>query len=422
MPAIFLYNPWNEMAIADGGNGFLPNQTIKTMAEELAPLLWVFTKAEDIVIVNQKPDLEWISRLRSQISSIPKFHTLNETTEKIRKQEFPIDNIEPWGWSPRLLKILESLLPHVPKPKINSPNYRWNSAYKDFYGRKTALKVLSLFLKSYPENRKMFIPDEHIPEIVYHIHDIQALLKRWNKIVVKAPHSSSGRGILPITHHELNQNILQRIQQSINQSGYAMCEPYLDVVAQISLQFQIDSENCRPVSIQAFESSPKGNYVGNYVGKFPVTHQSKEFLSKIDWNDFSNKLATILWKINTQNYYHGFFGIDTLLYKTSNGELKLNPCSEINLRKNMGLVAQQIAQHIDTKAGLYGFLRIINRNNPEHSRYFNELDRSFENTFLLNQPGLFPITPYKNNSYCLVVEIQQDNYNQPMFTLQKFSS
>ncbi|MCK5729937.1 MAG: hypothetical protein KAH68_02605, partial [Draconibacterium sp.] len=53
-------------------------------------------------------------------------------------------------------------------------------------------------------------------------------------------------------------------------------------------------------------------------------------------------------------YYEGYFGVDTLIYKDKNGHLKINPCLEINVRQNMGLLSLQLEKLIHSeKKGTY---------------------------------------------------------------------
>ena len=48
--------------------------------------------------------------------------------------------------------------------------------------------------------------------------------------------------------------------------------------------------------------------------------------------------------------YTGFLGVDMMIYRDGVGQYKIQPCVEINLRYNMGIVALQLQRHLAESA------------------------------------------------------------------------
>ena len=91
-------------------------------------------------------------------------------------------------------------------------------------------------------------------------------------------------------------------------------------------------------------------------------------------------------------YFEGFFGVDTLIYKTKNNELKINPCLEINVRQSMGLLSLHFEKLIHPeKKGVYKIYY-----NPEET--FFQFKKKMESKYPLRivngkiESGFFTLT------------------------------
>jgi len=411
MAKLLLFNPWNEMAIADGGNGFIPNKAIRKMEEDIAPLLWLFSDPGDIILIQNSLEQSWL-KLLSKINPSPiHFLTSSQALQQLKQQTLFIDKIEPWGWSPRTLKIIEPFIPFLPVSEIKKPMYRWNDSYKEIYGRQTALTINRELLKQI-KNRHFFIEENEFPQKIYEPNQLVSFVRQWKEVILKTPHSSSGRGIMPIKKDDINRTIVQRARQAIEKSGYAMVEPRFRIVAELSIQFKIEEDCCSPLSLQAFRCDENGNYIGNFVSRIPIDEELMAFIEQIDLPLLANQLAATVENIGLSSYYQGYFGIDMLIYRTIEGELRINPCSEINIRKNMGVVAHYLSELIPEYH--FGFFQIINRKNLIHNHLFTLLDTLDYEQKLRK---IIPLTPYRTTQYTAIVEIIPEPKNQPMLSL-----
>jgi hypothetical protein len=53
-----------------------------------------------------------------------------------------------------------------------------------------------------------------------------------------------------------------------------------------------------------------------------------------------DNLCEILSSLLLDSGYTGYLGVDMMIYRDADGGLRLNPCMEINLRMNMGVVSR----------------------------------------------------------------------------------
>ena len=74
--------------------------------------------------------------------------------------------------------------------------------------------------------------------------------------------------------------------------------------------------------------------------------EMKEFLSDDKMQQLSEDIKEALISCDIPINYCGHLGIDCMLYRDQNGEMKLQPCLEINLRYNMGILALKLDKHI----------------------------------------------------------------------------
>ena len=97
-------------------------------------------------------------------------------------------------------------------------------------------------------------------------------------------------------------------------------------------------------------------------------------------------------------FYEGNFGVDILVFRDENGELQVNPCLEINVRQNMGLLSLRLENFVSPeKTGIF-------KTFYQRGKSFGEFAREMENRFPLHvidfkiQSGFFPLTPIREDT------------------------
>ena len=156
--------------------------------------------------------------------------------------------------------------------------------------------------------------------------------------VLKAPWSSSGRGIRyemtpadTARHTSWARNVISR------QTGL-MVEPYFNKVEDFGMEFESLSDGTIVYRGLSLFRTTNGAYNGSII----ATEKAKQqLLSRYVSADLlqltQNRITNILTGL-LKNFYEGPFGVDMMIV-TYNGEIKLHPCVELNLRRTMGHVA-----------------------------------------------------------------------------------
>ena len=176
------------------------------------------------------------------------------------------------------------------------------------------------------------------------IQEVDSYIKKYKCIVVKAPWSSSGRGIRYV-NGSCDEAKRFWIEKILLKQGYVMIEPHYNKVTDFALEFQIDnSGRVDYLGISVFHTV-NGKYSGNII----ASEEEKRFrLARyvdIDMVDELVERIKIIMPSLFRGKYVGPFGIDMMaVADVLSGKLLLHPCVEINLRRTMGHVALALSQ------------------------------------------------------------------------------
>jgi hypothetical protein len=234
-----------------------------------------------------------------------------------------------------------------------SPVYNWQPESKNLYSKKFARGILKTIISEYPD--EYFIQQDKIPEICTTQKEFETTIKRWGRIMVKAPWSSSGRGLQPIIKSFMHQKVWAKLLGIVKEQGYAIAEPYLDKVFDLAFIFELKKGKVIYHGTSYFTTDKKGQYIGNCLNGLPdETDKNVLDFVKMVPQKVIQPLIEIIESSDLAKYYEGFFGVDTLIYNDENDTIKINPCLEINVRQNMGLLSLRLEKliHADKK-GIY---------------------------------------------------------------------
>ena len=350
---LYFFNPTCEYAVANGNASWQANKLLRKMESDLATLPMFFARPKDYVLVENIPGREFSDSFRQLNIELPHFIRWEKAlvSESFLNQD--INRLLPWGWSPAAHKRLQPLKRNCSDKFKRSPVFEWKPEYRDFYSKKFGLSILRNLLEAFPN--ETFISKEKTARVVTTKEEFETLLSRWGKLMVKAPWSSSGRGLQPVTKTPVHEKVWEKLLGIVNEQAYAIVEPYLNKVLDIAFQFEICDGKIQFLGISNFTTDAKGQYTGNHLNGLPdhVDLEIKTFIEQIS-PVIINALMWVIENSELAKNYEGNFGVDALVFRDKNGDLKINPCLEINLRQNMGLLALQLEKLLPTdKHGTY---------------------------------------------------------------------
>ena len=318
---LHVFNPENDLALADGGANYCPPPAAAQIASDLATLPLWFADEDDSVLLPDTTNFAFCTSLSESFNlALPYNHFLKESITAIR----------PWGWSPQIKRRLkasgfdDALLPSDEEI----------AKLCELSNRRTAISVLAAL-------KQCGIDTPDIPLYLTSPDDVAAYVVSMPRSVIKAPWSGSGKGIMwGLGRVEVPlENFYKGI---IRRQGGVVCERFLDSVQEFALEFFATDDGVSFAGYSLFVSE-KGGYSGNLMAsdveleKILSHHISLEVIGHVRDN-----LCDILSSLLSGSGYNGYLGVDMMIYRDADGNTRLNSCMEINMRMNMGVAARRI--------------------------------------------------------------------------------
>lgn len=338
---VYYFNATCELAVANGSFSYMAPRLLREFERDCSALPFVFCTLGDFVLTENKPSREFINKLSAAGFEMPEFCTLEELQSPSKKS---FRAIYPWGWSPAAHFLLKELKEKCNPSFQQSPVFSWTENHAALYERITSLGFLRKLLEEHPLDFFIELSQTGFP--VRGIDAIETLLSKTHPLVLKAPISSSGRGIQILRKPMLNSSNRQWISGILNQQTYLIAAPFLDKRADLSFQFNIDALGLpQYLGYSVFETNTNGQYKSSFIhpelgnSGFAFIRENSETIIELT----AERLCEALKQSVYSQFHRGFLGIDAILYLGTEG-LKMQPCIEINSRMNMGILTLQIVK------------------------------------------------------------------------------
>ena len=205
------------------------------------------------------------------------------------------------------------------------------ASIRELSSRKSSIKILSALkehgIDTPPLPRYCTLPD-----------DVASFVNGRPRCVLKAPWSGSGKGIAwgigrvetPVEH--FYKGVIRR-------QGGVVCEEFLSGKVEFAMEFFTDGDAVSFAGYSLFKSF-KGSYSGNILASDSAIEQFLlQYIEPDELMKVKEALPGVLRELLCGSGYVGYFGVDMMIYE-SDGILHLNPCMELNLRMNMGMVSR----------------------------------------------------------------------------------
>ena len=312
---LYIFNPENDMALADGKPGYTAPALIQQMRRELwwLPQWWA---EEDDIVWNGEDRL-----------------TLEDGTK-----------IVPWGWSAALCHQLkqagvqEALLPSAEKLEH----------IRQLSHRQTAVALLKELQEQLPL-------DGHIAGesmLCHSAEETEEAINKYGEAMLKLPWSSSGRGLRQVNSKFKIQNSkfsfsatdANWVRRILRQQGSIVVERFLHKISDFALEFWLDGNGgVEYRGLSLFYTNERGAYLGNWVAP---EGQKLAWLAQYIPLQYLQDIRK-WWEERLSRFdYEGPVGIDMMLAQEG-----ICPCIEVNWRMTMGLVSCLVAEQ-----GRYGRL------------------------------------------------------------------
>ncbi|WP_036915770.1 hypothetical protein [Prevotella sp. P6B4] len=334
MAKLYVFNPEHDLALAANLSNFTAPHAGRKLRYDLGyiPALWAGD--EDYILVDDvEKAVRQYGRLRAKVGGTPK-----KFVDKSQLCSLYINKVEPWGWD---LALRAFLLRYGVEAV---PTEDEIAEIRELSHRMQAVELLSHLQMPGTIGTSCCVTT---------IAGVKQQLEQHGHIVVKAPWSSSGRGVRFMTG-SIDDYQERWIKNIVEKQGAVVVEPYYHKVKDFGMEFESDGEGCVKYLGLSLFLTKNGAYTGNLITK---EDEKQEMISRYIPIDLlmvvKEKVCHCLGE-NFKGKYQGPFGVDMMIVSTEDKDgFLLHPCVEINLRRTMGHVALAIPPFAD------GFTRVM---------------------------------------------------------------
>jgi hypothetical protein len=321
--ALYIFNPWHDLALANDDSNFnAPRSALQFESDCCELPLW-YAKPVSIVYCNK--DLgHWMSEIKMnflQLSSV-------ELTNSLDNQTF--SEIFPWGWD----NVIKNKLSILKMGSELMPTIQELVKIREFSHRKLAINGLE-YLR---EIIRDLVNLPTIPSLLTNIDEVVDFEKKNDGVLFKAPWSGSGKGLRWV-RTGLTDSHKGWCKNTLLAQGSLIAEKIYDKIQDFAMEFECENGTTQFAGYSLFETE-NGIYRNNFLTSDKKIEEilaakglDVEILKKVQNHliDFFN--------ISIAPNYSGPLGVDMFVYH-ENGNVKLHPCVEINLRMTMGYLAR----------------------------------------------------------------------------------
>ena len=366
-PNVFVFNPFAEACIAQG-KSFNPTKSQAQLARDLANLPQFLCRQDDIVLVNQKPSVEFLSGIKQAGFPLPEFVekrlTANLTARKLGR-------LRPWAWGTDSVELFAPLFANLTAEKRNA-NQSFNPGIAQLYSKAWSVEFLRKILRTKNEIPGWLCAESEIGTPVNSLAEalaaIAAIRRRGHhKIVIKESFGLAGGNAMRLFEPEVLETHRRWIVNAVGNRLQLVVEPWLERELDFSVQLEMMTDGLKLCGYTGL--------INDYQGRFQANADSPGHQKKIPANlielfpeppDIAQRLhqfytdtfALLEAELRRANFL-GPVGIDAFAYRGADGKIRLKPIVEMNPRYTMGRLTVELMKHV--APGSHGLLRLVNR-------------------------------------------------------------
>lgn len=295
-----IFNPETDYALAIDHLQYTPPKQIVALRRQLAAIPALWAREGEVILMPDKPVpspyLDLAVKRGIEIISI----------DKARGYE-----VRPWGWNKAIAHALR---------KSGAEGIPDNN-------RLTTIRQLA-----HRRNTRLFHVGEDCPEELRSVRCVEEWLSRTSDCYLKAPWSSSGRGVIHSTSMS-REAILKWCGGIINRQGSVMAEKGWNRTLDFATEWECRGGEAIFNGFSIFKTSDEGRYLGNISAS--ETTLLNLIQSEADWNDDILLHQKRVLDTHFAPFYTGPIGIDML----ADCNRRVNICVEVNVRQTMGMAA-----------------------------------------------------------------------------------
>lgn len=306
---VLLFNPETEYALATGASFYTPPATVEALRKEkqLLPELWA--NDGDAILIDNDASLSSSFRLVKWMELAGLFRSHSGIV------------VEPWGWNHALRrKLVDNGV-----PESSLPSLRYLDLIRKLAHRRTTIQLTS-------EWNLLTGLEVDLPAQLFCEEECMKFLSRNPGCWMKAPWSSSGRGVINTSADMSDDLVGQWCRGIIRRQGSVMAETGADKIADFATEWKLLDGKAEFLRLSSFSTSNRGKYIANDRSSQSQLMENFDRISNIP----IQKVIQFQKKIIRDGLqgYNGLLGVDMIVERDGS----LRPFVEVNLRRTMGMI------------------------------------------------------------------------------------
>lgn len=339
-PNVYYFNPHAEAVIGHWPRRPSLPEKLLAVAKDLSSLNLFLALREDLALLHERPSFPFLRELARAGLAIPEIATTDTPPPEGRR----LAKLRPWAWSPDSLEFFQNWL-----PQCSVGQTMWRPAWRSFHSKAFSVELLrDLLPKIQPWVGLM--PEAIVGQSCDQIGEVEECLARWPRpVVLKAAFGVAGRGHMLVREAELREEVRRWAETVLAEEKALVVEPWLDRVMDFSVQYEV-SEPMRVKGFTRLHNDARGQFRACSVERRFSEGCSDEVLRffhahrKLIEHFYRETLPEALGPLLAAEGFAGPLGVDAMLFRDQDGQLRHQPIVEINPRVTMGRVALDLAR------------------------------------------------------------------------------
>lgn len=403
-PSVFVFNPFAEGRIAEG-KAFNPTRHQAQLARDLENLPQFLGRQDDLVLVERRPAVEFLSGIKQAGFALPEFVEFDRSAQlQLRALEAPtplrnaptwrstlhrkLGRLRPWAWAPDSVELLAPLFANVTAEE-RTAEQRFHARIARLYSKAWSAEFLRRFLAGSRGRESAQIENDRRrpslaatenwlctePEVGVAADSLEAALEAiarirlrgHHKIVVKQALGLAGSNAMRLFEPELLETHRRWMANALRNGRQLVVEPWLERERDFSAQLEMTADGLKLCGYTGLLNDAKGQFQGNtaapkFERRIPpnvvqLFGEPPDIATRLHalYADIFSRLETELQRAD----FLGPIGIDAFVYRDVAGQCRLKPIVEINPRYTMGRLTVELMKHV--APGSHGQFRLLNR-------------------------------------------------------------
>lgn len=361
------------------GKAFSPVKHQAMLAEDLANLPQFLCDSGDLVLTRKPPSTEFLQGVQEAGFPLPEFIELGgwriNPADSVWQRN--LGALRPWAWGPDSVELLQPLFGCLTR-EARSADRSFHAGIARLYSKAWSAEFLRKVLAHFNGEEAVFpadawlCPEEEAGVAVGTLDGaldaIDRIRRRGHRqVVVKEAHGVAGHNALRLWELEMLPSHRQWLARALRSGRRVVVEPWLERELDFSVQLEMGPRGIELCGYTGLVNDRKGQFLANWAepgyDRWLPARVATSFRAPAEvpvrllriYGEIFSLLEAELERIG----FAGPVSIDALVYRSSQGDVRLKPVVEINPRYTMGRLTVELMKH--ACPGSSGLFRLVSR-------------------------------------------------------------